>query len=223
MTTPDCGPALDADVATAPEPEWDPQPGRERVVEGLAHWLSRSPHGLGLRVIARDVLGEGGGRIDLVALGPDGRASAVLVGESERDLELVALGLAQRAWLAARLPDWLQLAPDLDLRPERGVGLLLVAPGFGPAARRAAGSLGPGAVELAVYRCLRSGGPSGLLVERLPAESESGPHAARPSGPREIDTSEGRPCAGLPPFRSGLSDEELALTPEERREFDEPA
>lgn len=212
------------DPTPGPGPAWETQPVRARVVEGLARWLSQD--GRGLRVVARDVLGEEA-RIDFVALEPDGRTRAILVGDPGRDLELVALGLAQRAWLADRLPDWLQLAPDLGVRPDRGVGLLLVAPAFGAAARRVAASLGPDAVELATYRCLRDAGAQGLLVERLPGDAGSPAAPARETGSdRDSDRGlERAECAAgaerpLPAFRSGLSDEELALTPAERREFD---
>ena len=101
-----------------------------------------------LETIAEDVLGVVS-RIDLVARDPDGAVSVVLVAQAGEDLPRLAEGLAQRAWLAPRLPDWNQLAPPLALAAERGVRVLLVAPRFDDRARAAAEALGPDQVRLA--------------------------------------------------------------------------
>lgn len=158
-----------------------------------------------LRVIAEGVLGAEA-TIDWVALEPGGRACVVLVGEPDEDLELVARALAQRAWLAPRLRDWLQIAPRIGLRPEAGVRALLLCPAFRSEALAAAGALGPEVLSLASYRCVRDGGGVSVLIEALPGAS----------GAAETREEKPRP----EPFRTGLSDLDLGLTADERREFE---
>jgi hypothetical protein len=177
-------------------------PERTELLRGLRSRLGEVAPGL--RVVAEGVLGADA-PIDFVGVEPDGRALLVMVGEPGEDLELVARGLAQRSWVQARLADWLQLAPDLGLRPGSGVALLLVCPEFGPASRAAAGALGPDAPALAVYRCVRNGAGVEVLVEPLVAEG------ARPPA---------RAGAPLPAFRTGLSDADLGITAAERSEFE---
>jgi hypothetical protein len=159
----------------------------------------------GLRIVAEGLLGAEA-RIDFVGVETSGRVVLVIVGTDEQDLALVGRALAQRAWVEARLRDWLQLAPGLGVRPESGVRVWLLAPHFGAeslAAARAAGG-----VALATYRCVRNGGvDTDALVEALTEASELATRAAAP--PRE-------PA----PFRTGLNDAELGLTAAERREFD---
>ena len=158
------------------------------------------------RVIAEDVLGAEA-KIDWVALEPGGRACIVLVGEQGEDLELVARALAQRAWLGPRLRDWLQLAPRIGLRPEAGVRVLLFCPAFRSEALAAAGALGPDVLSLASYRCVRDAAGVSVLVE--PIRSASGATEAIEAQPQPPE-----------PFRTGLSDLDLGLTPDERREFE---
>jgi hypothetical protein len=158
----------------------------------------------GVRVVAEGVLGADA-TIDFIGVEPDGRVTLVLVGEAGGDLELVALGLAQRAWVEARLRDWRQLAPELGLRPEAGVRLVLLSPGFRPESRAAARALGPAAPELGVYRCVRNVAGVETLLEPL------GEPTSAPAG-----SVEPTPAA---PFRTGLTDADLGLTAEERREF----
>ena len=159
----------------------------------------------GLRVVAEGLLGAET-RVDFVGVEASGRVVLVMVGTAEDDLALVARGLAQRAWVEARLRDWLQLAPGLGMRPEAGVRVWLLAPRFRTeslAAARAAGG-----IALATYRCVRNGGVGlDALVE---AVSEAG----------EVDAPAA--VAGHAPaqFRTGVSDAELGLTADERREFD---
>lgn len=159
-----------------------------------------------LRVIAEDVLGADA-RIDWVALEPGGRACIALVADDGEDLALVARGLAQRAWLGPRLRDWLQIAPRIGLRPEAGVRALLFCPAFRSEALEAANALGADALSLATYRCIRDGAGVSVLVEpmRGPSGSEASAEAALPP---------------LEPFRTGLSDIDLGLSPDERREFE---
>ncbi len=66
----------------------------------------------GARLLAERVLGADS-RIDFIVAEPSGRVILVLVGEEGQDLELIGRGLAQRAWVEARLRDCLQLAPNL--------------------------------------------------------------------------------------------------------------
>jgi hypothetical protein len=158
----------------------------------------------GLRVVAEGVLGADA-PIDFVGVEPDGRALLVMVGEPGEDLELVARGLAQKSWVQARLGDWLQLAPDLGLRPGSGVALLLVCPDFGPISRAAVRALGADAPALAVYRCVRNGAGVEVLLE--PLGTAGAPHPPARTG-------------GAPAFRTGLSDADLGITAAERSEFE---
>jgi hypothetical protein len=143
-----------------------------------------------LEAIAEDVLGLVS-RVDLVARDPEGAVTAVLEARSGGDLERLAEGIAQRAWLAARLADWNQLAPHLGLAVERGVRLLLVAPCFDERTRAAAAALGEGAIQLAERL------PRGDLdVDLRPLETDP---AAPPDAPR----ASGRTATG---FRTRLRD-----------------
>jgi len=159
----------------------------------------------GLRIAAENVLGADA-RIDFVGVEASGRVVLVIVGTDEEDLALVARALAQRAWVEARLRDWLQLAPSLGARPEAGVRVWLLAPRFrgeSLAAARAAGG-----IALASYRCVRAvSGESDALVEALGEGSE--PDAQAPG-----------PARAPVQFRTGLNDAELGLTAAERREFE---
>ncbi len=159
----------------------------------------------GLRVVAQGLLGAES-RVDFVGVEASGRVVLVIVGTAEDDLALVARALAQRAWVEARLRDWLQLAPGLGVRPEAGVRVWLLAPRFRTESMAAAQAAG--GIALATYRCVRNGGVGAdALVEALAeaAETES-PAAASERAPA--------------PFRTGLNDAELGLTAAERREFD---
>jgi hypothetical protein len=145
-----------------------------------------------LRVLAEDVCGLDGA-IDLVAADPAGRVVLVLVGEAGGDLELVGHGLAQRAWLAPRLRDWLKLVPDLAIRPDERIDLLLVAPELGARARAAARAADGEGIGLARCRWVADErGSAQLLLEPLPPTGEPLP---RRSG-----------------FRTGLTDELLGFT-----------
>lgn len=159
----------------------------------------------GLRVVAQDLLGADS-RIDFVGVEPSGRTVLVLVGAAGGDLELLTRGLAQRAWAEARLGDWLQLAPELGLRPEAGIRLLLLCPAFRPECQAAAAALGEHAPALRVYHCLRNGAGVAVLVEPDPG-------SAAPAPPAQPET------AAASAFRTGLTDADLGLTPEEHREF----
>ncbi len=120
-------------------------------------------------------------------------------------MELVAQGLAQRAWVADRLDDWAQLAPEAGLRPAAGVAVVLLAPQFRPAAIAAARAVSGPPLRLAALRFIENGAGVSPLIELV-----------GPAGDRaESD------AGGSPGFRSGLSAAELDLTAEERAEFEE--
>ena len=151
----------------------------------------------GLRLVAEGLLGADS-PIDFVGIDAEGRTVIVLVGDPGGDLELVTRGLAQKAWVEPRLRDWLQLAPHLALRPELGVRVLLLCPGFRAESRVAVSALAP--PELVLYRCVRNGAGVDALLEPL---------SSAPSAP-----------AAVAPFRTGLTDADLGISPEERREFE---
>jgi hypothetical protein len=158
----------------------------------------------GARVIAESVLGADSA-IDFVALEPNGRVVVVLVGGHGEDLELVARGLAQRAWVSARIGDWRQLAPGLGIRPDSEVRALLACPAYDVAARTAIAALGPAAMAAVTYRCVQNGAEFEVLLEHL-ATPENGAAASPPS-----------PVRG---FRTHLTDADLGLTPAEMQEFE---
>ncbi|HME72337.1 MAG TPA: hypothetical protein VKM54_21090 [Myxococcota bacterium] len=162
-----------------------------------------------LRVIAEDLLGADT-TIDWIAVDGQGQVAVVLLGQAGRELELIATGVAQRAWVSARLKDWLQLAPNLGLRPEAKVRLLLIGTAFDGTARQAAAALGE-ALELWTYRCVRNGAGVDVLLERVsggPAPHSSGFRSHSPAPPTTSA------------FRSDLSDAQLGLSPAERAEFE---
>ena len=182
-------------------------PPREELLRQLSDRLGELMPGV--RLLAARILGAES-RIDLVALEPTGRVALVMVGEDGEDLELVARGMAQRAWVEARLGDWLQLAPNLGVRPEAGLKVWIVCPSIRPQAVAAASQLGPDAFALAVYRCVGDGSTLEILIEALdgaPPRREALPPA--PAGAIEV-----------PAFRTGLTDADLGLTSAERSEFD---
>jgi hypothetical protein len=159
-----------------------------------AHWE-------GVRFVAENLLGAES-RIDFVTVVPEGETRLVLVGEARRDLELVARGLAQRAWVEARLCDWLQLAPELGARPESGVSALLLCPAFGAEAiAAAAGCADPGRIHLATLYFAGAGPQLRAWIAPM----------GRPGARSEV--ARPRPATE---FRTGLSDADLGLSPEER-------
>ncbi len=170
-----------------------PLPSPERLRGALRPALAEL--GRPLRVLAEGVDGISG-EIDLVAVDPGGTLVAVLVARDPGEaLGLVARGLAERSSLPRRAEDWLKVAPDLGLRAERGVDLLLLAPDFGAAARAAAAEAGR-SVQLARLRfaAIDGGAPEPLLesLEAAPPPAEV---------PRE------RPRLSV--FRSGLGEADL--------------
>jgi hypothetical protein len=168
-----------------------PRPELRRALRAALGRLGRP-----LRVLAEDVAGLEGA-IDLVAADPSGRVVLVLVADAGGDLELVADGLAQRAWLAPRLGDWVKLAPDLDIRPAEGIDLLLLAPEFGARARAAARAADPDRLTLARLHFVAEGqGSPRPLLERLEVSVPGGRRRGASPPPRSA-------------FRSGLCDADL--------------
>ncbi len=158
-----------------------------------------------LTILAEGVLAEVS-PIDLVARDATGRAVLILIADEGEDAALLTRALAHRAWLAPRIRDWLQLAPELGLDPHTHPRCLLVGPAFGRETVSAAADLGPEVVRLALYRLHAAGSRRPLTVERISPTASSGPEAD--------------PTASPAAFRSGLRDEDLNLTSEERREFE---
>jgi len=166
----------------------------------------------GIRLIAEGLLGADA-PIDFVGLEPAGRVALILVGGHGQDLELVGRGLAQRAWVEARLDDWIQLAPNLGLRPGAQVRVLLLCPAFAAETRAAIRAVGSDVMAPVIYRCVENGAGFEVLVEHLIADEP-----AAGGAPPQV----GRAAAPVTPprFRTGLTDADLGLTPEEKSEFD---
>ena len=180
-------------------------PRRSQLVEGLRVRLGEVVPAL--RLIAEGVLGADSS-IDFVGVEPTGRVVLVLVGEEGDDLELIGRAVAQRAWVEPRMRDWIQLAPNLGVRPGAGARAILLCPSFHHETEAAAAALGDQAVSLVRYRCLSNGGNLEIIIEPI------APEVARGSSPPRPDPS------GLPAFRTGLSHEDLGLTAEEYVEFE---
>lgn len=161
----------------------------------------------GFEPIAEDVLGADA-PIDLVGSDPDGRAVLVLVGGEGDDLELIGRGLAQHAWFTAHVGDWLKLAPELPLRPEAGALVVLLCPAFRPESVAAARAVPVPLFALATLRFLQNGAEVEPLIEPLGSSAPAPPRSAAPPG------------APLAPFRTGLTEDDLALSSEEHAEFE---
>lgn len=158
----------------------------------------------GWQPLAQDVLGADA-RIDWVGRDGEGRCVIALVGRAGHDLALIAEGLAQRDWVAARVSDWAQLAPQAGLRPGADVVTVLLAPQFRPTAVAAARAAAGPALRLAVLRFIENGTGVAPLIEPV-------------ANPRDPAAADAWDAAG---FRSGLSAADLDLTPEEHDEFED--
>ena len=169
-----------------------------------------------LRILAEDVLGADSS-IDFVAVDPAGRVVLVLIGEEGEDAALLTQALAQRAWVRPRIRDWLKLGPTLEISASAAVVAVLLCPSFSPATRAAVDDLGAEVALLSTFRCIRNGAHATVLVEPLEhdrtVENTAPPAPTRP--PPRDPTAADRSSR----FRSGLSEADLGLTPEETREF----
>jgi hypothetical protein len=187
---------------------WVPTLPRKQLRDAL-----RRPHAFDppLRILAEEVLGADS-TIDFVAVDPGGRIVLVLIGDNEDDAALLTRGLAQRAWVKPRLRDWLQLGPSLEISASAPVVAALLSPIFSPETRAAAEAVGPEVVELWVCRCVRfapdqaGSAQASVLLEALSTRTRTATEPPLPSG-------------GGGRFRSGLSEDDLGLSPEEVREF----
>ena len=126
-----------------------------------------------LRIVAREIQGLDGS-IDAVAC--DAAGTPVIVGFASPETELAQLGhlLAQRAWLAPRIRDWLQLNPELPLREARPPRLLLLGAELAPATVAAAAGIE--GLDLARVHGLRTA--AGLVVALDPVASGAAPSPA---------------------------------------------
>jgi hypothetical protein len=156
--------------------------------------------GVSLQILAEDVMGDEDVRIDWVAVDPSGRAWVVLVAPEEAEAPLLlARGLAQRAWLEARLPDWRQLAPELPVRLDARPRLLLIAPGFPRLVQVAAREADAEGISLARLRWSAADGPGEAGLEPVrPPPAPAREETALPTAPRRASA-----------FRSGLSDHDF--------------
>jgi len=169
-------------------------PGKSRQLRAALRHLLQSLDPA-LEPFVEDVLGASS-RIPLVARDRAGRAWAILHAAEGEDRARLTDVLAQAAWLTRRLADWQKLAPELGLRPELGVGAVLVCARFHPHTEQAAGALGAERILLLHLSPLPEGIPT-----RPPAGK------AAPPAPRAV-------------FRTGLRDEDMA---EPRRRARTPA
>lgn len=163
--------------------------------------------GAPLQILAEGLLGEDEDRIEWLAVEPAGRLWVVLVDESGADDRLLVRGLAQRAWVRARLSDWQQLAPELPARPDPPPLLVLLAPSFSRLLRAAAHEAGAdGGIRLGRYHW--QPGPHShaeLRLEPVPELESTRPRI--PARPVPAPLAAGFQLASE--FKSGLSDRDF--------------
>jgi len=191
---------------------------REELLQLLRHRIADAvPEG---RLIAEGILGAES-RIDFVAVEPSGRLAIVVVGETGEELEAIGRALAHRAWVEARLPDWLQIAPELGANALAGVCAYVLCPSFSADARTAAGALGGSTLRLVRYHFVRNGSGLEILVEKPPLPNVT---SADLTGPEMTSKERGQAQpAESPPepvFRTTLTDADLGLSGDERSEFE---
>lgn len=122
-----------------------------------------------LQILAEGLLGEEDGRIDWIAVEPAGRVWVVLLDGAGGDGRLLVRGLAQRAWVRARLPDWRQLARDLPVAADAPPLLVLLAPEFPRLVRAAAQEADGEGIRLGRYWWQPGArGDAELRLERVP-------------------------------------------------------
>jgi len=153
--------------------------------------------GAPLQILAEEVLGEDDVRIDWLAMEPGGRVTIALMDGEGGGEALLARGLAQRAWVHARIGDWLKLAPGLQARPDLRPRLLLLAPDFSRVVRLAAREADAEGLQLARFRWTPVGGGFEVVVAPIdPPPSQV--VAVGPAPP---------PLASV--FRSGLGERDF--------------
>jgi hypothetical protein len=180
--------------------------------------------GTSLRIVAENILGAGS-TIDLVAADREGRLLLVLVGVDGEDMELFTRAIAQRAWVTPRIADWIQLAPGLALRANAPVRALLLSPVYRAETVAAAEAIGPDIIGLATYRWVQAGPATRVLIDLSPRESEGagtqqglqpGSSPGNSGGPGSSNDAGGTGAR----FRTGLTEDDLNLSPQEARDFD---
>jgi hypothetical protein len=148
-----------------------------------------------LEIVAEQILGLES-RIDFVAKDQRGQVVLVFLADRGSDLGLLADSLAQRSWMEPRVVDWLKLAPQLGLRPELGVRVLLLAPHLDPRTIAAARSVEGLEIDLGICRRVRNGAGIEILV-------------GVPGVPLRAPTPVAEPAASR--FRTGLREEDLGV------------
>lgn len=166
-----------------------------------------------LEPLAEDLLGESG-RIDCLARDGRGRAVVVLIGADGDDDRLLTHALAQRAWVAARVGDWLKLAPQLALQADETPACWLLAPTFSAVTRAAWRALGDPSLRLARFGWRTVGEQLQLWLDPC---GEAAPAGSAEAPGNEQDR---RPARGI--FRSGLAEADLGVSDAERRALLEP-
>jgi hypothetical protein len=120
------------------------QPERSQLLRQLRSLLPRLADPL--EIVAEQILGLDS-RIDFVAKDRRGQVVLVFLADRGSDLRALADCLAQCSWVEPRVGDWLKLAPQLGLRPELGVRVLLLASQLDPRTIAAARSVeGPSSI-----------------------------------------------------------------------------
>ena len=167
-----------------------------------------------LDLLAEDILGLDA-RIDWIARDPWGGVTLVRWAAPGADLAALADLVAQRAWLAPRLSDWHQLAPERRLDPERAPSGLLLGLRFDPRTHAAAATLAP---PIEVGRWMRIDGKPRIWLangpepwdEPLPAATTgAAPPAAAPASVDRAPASPA-PTEGLVSrFRTLLREDDL--------------
>jgi len=179
-----------------------------------------------LRLLGEDWLAASK-TIDFVTLDPKGDVTLLLVGEAGEDPILFTQALAHRSWIAERLGNWRQLAPDAGIAADAQVRAVLLCPSFAPETLVAAESLG-GVILPVRFRGIESNGESHAFFESLsdssPEQPENGSVVQAPEAPLAAPESDSPPRGKSRrfrtlPFRSGLTEEDLDLTPEEADDF----
>ena len=146
-----------------------------------------------LEIVAEQILGLES-RIDFVAKDRRGQVVLVFLADRGSDLSTLADSLAQRSWMEPRVADWLKLAPQLGLHPERGVRVLLLASHLDPRTIAAAKSVGRTIIDLGICRPVSNGAEVEVLIEVLDAPSPDSAPLTEPIASR---------------FRTGLRAEDL--------------
>ena len=110
------------------------------------------------------------------------------------DLRALADCLAQCSWVEPRVGDWLKLAPQLGLRPELGVRVLLLASHLDPRTIAAARSVQGPVIDLGLCRPIPNGAGIEIWVDLLDTPPPAPIPVARPAASR---------------FRTGLHPEDF--------------